>query len=196
MVFRKKKIKDLSDLELIDRLRKNMQQDEFGVLYDRFSERVYHKCIALAKDQDLAKDLTHDIFIKVFLNLSKLEHAKAFSTWLYRITYSMCMDQLRADSKQPPQDDVNQIDIPEDEDELNEKVLMSMKFEQLTNVLEQISPEDKAVLLMKYQDDHSIKEIMEILELSESATKMKIKRAKERAARKFKELYNDLNEMP
>jgi RNA polymerase sigma-70 factor (ECF subfamily) len=52
--------------------------------------------------------------------------------------------------------------------------------DRLELILEQIAPEDKAILLMKYQDDLSIKDIADALDISESATKMRLKRAKEK----------------
>jgi len=54
-----------------------------------------------------------------------------------------------------------------------------------------VPPGDRAVLLMKYQDDMSIRDISEVLEKSESAIKMKIKRAKHKAKSSYKELYKD-----
>ena len=50
---------------------------------------------------------------------------------------------------------------------------------------------DRAVLLMKYQDDMSIRDIAGVLEKSESAIKMKIKRAKHKAKSSYKDLYKD-----
>jgi len=40
------------------------------VLYDRYTAKVYQKCMGMTRDQELAKDLTHDIFLKAFVNLS------------------------------------------------------------------------------------------------------------------------------
>ena len=51
-----------------------------------------------------------------------------------------------------------------------------------------IEPNDKMILLMKYQDDLSIKEISEVLEIGESAVKMRLKRAKEKVVNVYNEL--------
>ena len=83
------------------------------------------------------------------------------------------------------------INIAEDEDEANERELLSMEAARLKRVLERISPNDKMILLMKYQDDLSIKEIMEGLQVAESAVKMRIKRAKAKALETYKELFPD-----
>lgn len=71
-------------------------------------------------------------------------------------------------------------------DEIDDKVLMEMELVRLKSVLEKIPVEDKSVLLMKYREELSIKEISQIFGKTESAIKMKIKRAKHKA----KTVYN------
>ena len=60
---------------------------------------------------------------------------------------------------------------------------------QIEKVMDVLHPHDKAVLLMKYMDDMSIKEICGVMEKTESAIKMKIKRAKQR----FRESFVKIN---
>jgi len=59
----------------------------------------------------------------------------------------------------------------------------------LKDVLDSVNLEEKMILLMKYQDDFSIQQIKTILNISESATKMRIKRAKERVRKIYLEKY-------
>lgn len=67
------------------------------------------------------------------------------------------------------------------DDDVPDQELLEMEVKQLKRVLEEIPVDDKAILLMKYQDDMSIKEIAGILGKTESAVKMRIKRAKAKA---------------
>jgi len=67
------------------------------------------------------------------------------------------------------------------------KLASFMKVEKLKVALELISPEEKMILLLKYQDNLSIKEIESALSIGESAVKMRIKRAKD----KLKTVYNE-----
>jgi len=191
-LFRRKlKIEDLSDDEIIDLIINQKRTDYFHHLYLRYSFVVYNKCISLANDKNIAKDLTHDIFLKVFLNLSKFKGESKFSTWLYRITYNFCIDFLKREKKQTEKiGEIEEIiDITNEEDEIYEKQLLEIKVDKLQQVLNSISIENKSILLMKYQDDCSIKEIQDILGLSESAVKMRIKRAKAKAIEAHKNLH-------
>lgn len=167
------------------------RHDDFGILYDRYSEKVYHKCISFVKDLDEAKDLTHDIFLKTFLNLSKFSHKAKFSTWLYSLTYNFCIDYMRKNNKIRKEPEEALRHIADDDDAKHERELMQIKAERLTKVLDTISVKDKMVLLMKYQDDMPITEMMDALDCNESAVKMRLKRAKAKAVDTYKTMYGD-----
>ena len=72
----------------------------FAILYKRYSRKVFAKCISMLKDEAKAGDATQDIFLKIFLNLSKFNFKSRFSTWIYSITYNYCIDFIRRDKKQ------------------------------------------------------------------------------------------------
>jgi RNA polymerase sigma-70 factor (ECF subfamily) len=76
----------------------------------------------------------------------------------------------------------------ESAEEVSDDTILQIKAEKLNKVLSTIDPKDKMILLMKYQDELSIKEIQEVLEIGQSAVKMRIKRAKESAM----EVYNKM----
>ncbi len=137
-----------------------------------------------------ARDAVQDIFLKVFLNLSRFNEKSAFSTWLYSITYNYCIDLLRRRKKMPflPSDDVSRIG-DEAVPEVPDSVLLEMKQERLQAVLERLNEADRMVLLMKYLDDMSIKEMADFFQKTESAIKMQILRAKHRAQMVYEELF-------
>ncbi|MEM6318121.1 MAG: sigma-70 family RNA polymerase sigma factor, partial [Bacteroidota bacterium] len=78
---------------------------------------------------------------------------------------------------------------PDLAEEVPDSALLEMEVRKLKVVLDNIPVGDKAVLLMKYQDDMSIKEISDSLNKSESAIKMKLKRAKHKAQKVYEEKF-------
>lgn len=165
----------------------------FSALYKRYSPKVYGKCISFLKDEHLAHDATQEIFLKIFLNLGRFAAQSKFSTWIYSITYNYCIDILRKKKKMTNLFDDEMERLPDiEEDEVPDEELLAMEVTRLRKVLEQIPVDDKAILLMKYQDELMIKEIAEILGKTESAVKMKIKRAKHKAQKVYKELFPEL----
>lgn len=184
--------KEMKDLEVIHTYLETQASQCFSLLYKRYAGKVYAKCLSLLKDEALAQDATQEIFTKIFTNLSKFRERSKFSTWVYSITYNYCIDFIRRRKKVQNlfSDEMeNAPDIPDDE--IPDKLLLEIEIKRLKEVLDNIPPGDKAVLLMKYQDEMTIKEIAEILDKTESAIKMKIKRAKVKAQDVHRDLYNE-----
>ncbi|MEM5566892.1 RNA polymerase sigma factor [Psychroserpens sp. AS72] len=181
----------LSDEDLVSAIVKTNDTMLFEVLYDRFATLVYNKCYGFAKDGDEAKDLTQDIFLKLFVKLASFKGNSKFSTWLYAFTYNHCVNYVtRNTAKKFEKQSVDYADIEnisEDVDDSSD--FTDMRVDKLKNALELVSPDEKMILLLKYHDNLTIKEIESVLGVGESAVKMRIKRAKD----KLLTVYNNLN---
>ncbi|MBK7938630.1 MAG: sigma-70 family RNA polymerase sigma factor [Lewinellaceae bacterium] len=186
-----RKVKDLTDSELISLYLRDQNTVYFTQLYNRYKGKVFAKCISMLADEGLARDATQDIFIKVLLNLSRFTEQSSFSTWVYSITYNYCIDMIRRKKKVPLifTEDIGKVS-KETEAEIPDSVLLEMKQERLAKVLEHLPPGDKAILMMKYIDDLQIRDIGDILGKSESAIKMQIMRAKQKAQSIYDELFS------
>ena len=154
----------------------------FEVLYDRYATVVYNKCYGFAKDADEAKDLTQDVFLKLFIKLASFKGKSKFSTWLYAFTYNHCVNYVtRNTAKKIEKQSVDYKDIENISDnEIEDKSFLNMKVSKLKKAMEIISPDEKMILLLKYQDNLTIREIESVLGIGESAVKMRIKRAKDK----------------
>ncbi len=181
----------ISDEELIRSYLETQNSRYFNQLYSKYSSKVFSKCISLLKNEAHAQDATQDIFLKIFLNLSKFGGKSKFSTWIYSITYNYCIDLIRKRKKHGNifSDEIE--NAPDLVEEVPDSALLEIEVKKLKKVLDIIPVGDKAVLLMKYQDDMSIRDISHILNKSESAIKMKLKRAKHKAQLVYQELFSE-----
>ena len=64
-------------------------------LVKEYESMVYHIAYRMMQNEQEAKDISQEIFIKVYRNLPKFDGKSAFSTWLYRIAVNTCIDTLR-----------------------------------------------------------------------------------------------------
>jgi len=179
----------ISDEDLVRNYLETQESRYFDHLYVKYSGKVFSKCISLLKNEALAQDATQDIFLKIFLNLAKFGGKSKFSTWIYSITYNYCIDLIRKGKKEKNifSEDIEKA--PDLAEEVPDSALLEIEVKKLKIILDKIPVGDKAVLLMKYQDDMSIKEISDTLDKSESAIKMKIKRAKHKVQKVYKDIY-------
>ena len=172
----------LTDEVVVRRIVEQKETTSFGLLYDRYADKVFAKCYSFTRDRSRAEDLAHDIFLKAYLRLGEFRFESRFSTWLYSVTYHACVEYKRKDTRvtHDQQQYAFEAETVATSEAESEAALLDLRYEELVTVLEKISPEEKALLLMKYQDGMSIDELMELTGLGESAVKMRLKRTKEK----------------
>lgn len=182
---------ELTDEELVYKIVETNNTHLFAVLYDRFSGVVYNKCYGFSKSKEEAEDLTHDVFIHLFIKLRTFKGKSKFSTWLYSFTYNFCVNYVQRNThKKKEKVTVVSDEIKENDtiDEIDDATLFELKSDKLARAMEIVDPNDKVILLMKYQDDMSIKELSQVLDVGESAVKMRLKRAKEKIVKVYHEM--------
>ena len=182
---------NLSDQELVEQIVLQNNPLLFELLYDRYAKIVYNKCFGFAKSMDEAKDLTQDVFLHLYLKLPTFKGNSKFSTWLYALTYNYCTNYVNRDKGRKLDDNVVH-DSEKEYEKLsmgaNDESIFEMKSERLKQALELIPAEDRSILLLKYQDEVPIKELVLLLDIGESAVKMRLKRAKLKVLETYKKL--------
>lgn len=184
------KLKELSDEQLIERIRAEGKNELYAILYNRYFPKVKDKCYSFLKNKSRAEEFANDILSKVFEKLSSYQGKSMFSSWLYSISYNMIIDYLRKKKQlhYPSWNQDNELPeiIDESMTELNE-----LSYDKLMEVFEKIHPEEKALLFMKYQDNLSLRQIASSLAISEDAVKMRLKRARARVVYLYFELFGN-----
>ncbi len=163
---------DLSDEELFARVQAG-NDTAFRTLYKRYDRRLFAYCFRAFGDRESAEDTFQSIIMKVF------EHRNSFSGghfagWLFTIARN---ETIKALKKQRPTTDLESIEyqLRTERDHVDDDVLMK---EHLYKAIEQLPPEFKQPLLMKYVDGHTYDVIAERLGCSVSLAKVRVFRAK------------------
>ena len=180
----------MEDLAIIQAYQQRRHATCFRLLHDRYAGKIYGKALTMLKKESLAKDATQEIFTKIFVNLGKFKGNAKFSTWVYSVTYNYCIDLIRKE-KRSRDLFADEVDNPPDGrvEEVDDQELLTMRVNELRVVLREISESDRRLLLLKYQQGLKIKDIAIMYDKNDSAIKMQIKRAKEKAKRKHEELF-------
>lgn len=174
-------IDKLDDEGLALKLKESGDQRFFAELARRHEKKILKKCKSYIKQEDASEDLMQEVMIKLFLRIKDFRSEAKFSTWLFTIIHSTCIDYLRKHKKNVH--GVITEKLIEEVGEIvdtDEEVTGAMSEKILEELLNQMTPEEKMLLLLKYKEKHQIKDIQQTLNLSESAVKMRLKRAKEK----------------
>jgi RNA polymerase sigma factor (sigma-70 family) len=176
-----------SDEELVQLYVETQTNFYFEQLYERYADKVYRRCFSFVKDGAKAEDFTHDIFIKLIVKLGTFKEDARFSTWLYSITYNYCMDQLRVAKKRGEIYSDEELEMADSVDLHSVFDEADIEVKRLNRAMDYLSADEKSILMMKYQDDLSIRDIADIFRVTESAVKMRLLRSREKLRKRYLE---------
>jgi RNA polymerase sigma-70 factor (ECF subfamily) len=177
-----------TDEDIILGLQMRFDPERFALLINRHRLLIKDKCFLYVNNRDTAEDLCQDILIKIYLKYNTFKSGSRFTTWLFSITHNHCMDYLKKNRKVLHQEITEKLtDEVGELIECDEIPSKNITEDLLNNLLEQITPEGKLILLLKYKERKSIKEIQNALNINESTVKMRLKRAKD----KINQLYRN-----
>jgi len=171
---------DLSALQRQDK-------SEFAKLVNANSEKIYRLALKMLGNEQDAEDVLQETFIKAYNNLTAFEGRAKISTWLYRIAVNESLMLLRKrtgvlvdldagvetdDGEIMPKQIVDWCCLPE-------KELMSSEARQAINEgIKSLSEANRAAFLLRDVEGLSTREAAEVLEISESALKVRLMRAR------------------
>lgn len=168
-------------------------QDAITTLYNRTYNKVYHTIKSIISDDDTVLDIIQDSYIKGFKNLSQLESAERFASWMKRIAVNTAKDYLKKKKPVLFSDLANEdgeLDFVDDRTEhLPEKVIDAKETTRLVNeILNTLSEEQRMVVGMFYYEQMSVKEIAHTLDCSESTVKSRLFHGRKKIESKVLEL--------
>lgn len=113
--------------------------DAFETLVRQHTKAVYAHALRFFGEPNAAEDVVQEVFIKVYRSLDTFDDRARFSTWLYRVTRNVCLDQVRAGRRRPVPVDPFEITATAPGD-LSDAVALSSSLEQAIRAL---APEDR-----------------------------------------------------
>lgn len=167
---------------LIKEYKKSKCNHCFGELYKRYFNQLHSYCRKITNDNNEAYDVAMEAFIKAIEKINALKAPEYFGSWLYRIAHNLIMDDLRNKKKLTLLNLKEGFDVIDDKTDHELLLEKEVLLQQMNYILNKIEPKHKAILVAKYIHNNSISEIKNQLGITESATKMRIARAKRRVA--------------
>lgn len=154
----------------------------FACLLDKYSRPVHSLILKVVRNREDAEELAQDVFMKVFRNLASFKKECTFSTWIYRIAYNTAISATR--KKKYEFLAIEEEVIGNVSEEAINNVLgqsdTSSNMEKLEAALEQLSPDDRAIILLFYMEEKTIEEMATITGLSVSNLKVKLHRIRKK----------------
>ena len=154
----------------------------FASLFDRYGKQVYAWVCRVIQNREDAEELTEDVFVKAFQHLESFRGESDFLTWLYRIAYNLSISAVRKKKVEYLAIEDSQLSNVSEEmiqDQLGQAD-SSERLDLLDWALEQLPPDDRALILLFYKEDKSIEELAQITGLSIANIKVKLHRTRKK----------------
>lgn len=171
---------DISDEALVALIKKG-DSEKFGVLIERYKEKLIRYARRFMSDSDMATDAVQDVFIKAYINIQSFDTSKKFSSWIYRIAHNEYVNLLR--KKKMLSVSFFDFDTFFPHHVVSESAeALAIKEEEkvyMEKVLAQLDIKYREPLILYFFEDMKYEEIAEILHIPVATVGVRIMRAKQ-----------------
>ena len=159
----------------------------FRELVETHKKKVYFLALDMVGNPVDAEDVSQEVFLKVFRSFDTFRQGAKLGSWLYRITYNACIDHLRkrASIPEPMEDEAleagfrshPQVSGPREATDPAKAAEHAQLRERIERALETVSPQERAVFLLRHHEDLALGDIAEAMGLSVGSVKSYLFRA-------------------
>jgi RNA polymerase sigma-70 factor, ECF subfamily len=167
---------------------KEDNEDAFNILYEKYRDIIYRYVISIIGYNQFVEDIFHDVFLSIFINRKTYSAISKFSTYIFSVVRSKCIDFLRKNSKYLGVNDsyINEIEFNEENDKkiLNKDIRRD--FIELLNIFPE---KQKSSLYLKDIAELGYEEISEIINIPLGTVKTLIHRGREIIYKELRRKY-------
>jgi RNA polymerase sigma-70 factor (ECF subfamily) len=167
-------------------------EEAFTQLVEAYQVHVYNLCYRMLGEAQSAEDAAQETFLRAFQHLHRYDHERPFATWLLSIAAHYCIDRLRrrrfSFTSIDEDDDGRTMEFPDPTAAAPEaEAVRHEEREQLQGHLQQLNSVDRAAIVLRYWHDYSEVEIAKTLNLTVSAVKSRLHRARRELGTRWQE---------
>lgn len=158
----------------------------FQEIVERYKKKVYYIAYDIVGDFHEAEDISQEVFIKMYRALDRFRKDAKMSSWLYQIAVNTSIDSLRKRKAKPRinVEDIEQVGGQEQalksaspEADPERRAVATLMQEHIDHALHKITPQERAVFVMRHYNEFKIREIADVLEVSSGTVKSLLFRA-------------------
>ncbi len=160
--------------------------EAFRTLYESYKDTVYSIALNFSGgNEEAAKDIAQDVFVKLFSSLKSFRGSSNFSTWLFRVVVNACMDEHRKRRRFVPlEDSVPPEKIMASHSQERDAVRRQLADEVAIAIAE-LSPKLRLPIVLRYVQDLSYEEIARVLGCSAGTVASRLNRGHKFLARRL-----------
>ena len=165
----------------------------FTALMDRYREKVWRVCWRLMGSEHDAEDAAQEVFVRLFFERGKFAGRSTYSTWLHGVAIRTCLMLRRSRSRRRRREDAtDDVLIQTQPDAKPEAAAAAVDASHdIRKLLEALDEEDRALVLMRFAENHDYEALAEMFGTTAGACRMRISRIREKLAARAGRLFGD-----
>jgi len=171
-------------------------QQAFTALVHRFQPQVHAVCLKMVHNQETARDLTQETFVKAFGALDSFDRSFTFSTWLYKIARNTCIDHFRRqkletyslDAPLQTKEGEMQRDFPSPINSPERHLILKERGQMIAEAIESLPDKYREVIRLRHKQELPYEEIAGILKVPLGTVKARLFRARELLKKRLKSI--------
>jgi RNA polymerase sigma-70 factor (ECF subfamily) len=152
----------------------------FEEIVKRYQRRVYGTAFRIVRRHDVADDVVQEAFLRAYQALGRFDLSRPFGPWICRIAANLAVNHVRSPESREEELPETHADTPVAGGGPLAGVLDTEAQAELARAMESLSPEQRAVFVLRVFEELSYKEIAEALEISIGTVMSRLSRARER----------------
>jgi RNA polymerase sigma-70 factor (ECF subfamily) len=161
--------------------------DAFGVLVEKYKQKVFRLAYGVLRDQEEAMDVAQEAFVKAYRALGRFKGDSAFYTWLFRITMNVALDRRRQrlsraralGGEEVPQEEWERTAVATDPGPVDEAVGAERRA-RIGRALETLSPQHRSIIILSDIEGLAYREIAEVLQIPMGTVMSRLHNARKR----------------
>lgn len=179
---------------------KNDRQKVFNQEFMPHVDAMYNFAFRLTLDEDDAKDLVQETFMKAFRFINSFETGTNAKAWLFRILKNSFINNYRKKSKQPSKVDYQEVETFYNSDSVNENITTDLRVEtvqhligdEITNALNSLDVDFRTVIILCDLEGFTYEEMAKILDIPIGTVRSRLHRARNLLKDKLKQYASSL----
>jgi RNA polymerase sigma-70 factor (ECF subfamily) len=156
--------------------------------YEDHSDALFRYCYFQTSSREVANDILQDTFTKTWVYLSEGKEVDNLKAFLYKVAKNLIIDYRRK-KKSHSLEAITETGVDFMDDDEVEKANENFDKEFVLGKLDKLDPDDREILLLRYVNEMSIREISDTLELTPNNVSVKIHRATDKLKKVLEEYY-------
>ncbi len=163
----------------------------FREIVERYQSKVFSIIYGILRNRNDAEDIAQQVFAKIYFSIGSFDFRSSLLTWIYKITVNECYDYLRKkrvrklvyESDFSEEDSIRMLNTEQPGEQARAVDTILAQRDLVMKLLGKVSEEERALMLLKEVEGHSVEELARMTGLNQNTIKVKLFRARQKLLR-------------